>query len=86
MDAIASHQINPEITNHPKLEYGIQFWEFSVKDFTGLLICEWNKGEEVLRQEIEYTNFPLEHIRIWVAKTRISNDKISFVAYLPSEH
>ncbi|MDV3351277.1 hypothetical protein QGP82_21415 [Leptothoe sp. LEGE 181152] len=93
MDYIASHQTNPVIRDHPKLQQ-LQFWELKVKGSKGIVICEWDSGFEVFREEIQFTDFPLDSIRIWVAPfylgyagySDIQGKEWGWVAYLPSEH
>lgn len=61
----------------------LQFWKLDVhEDRSATLICEADNGEPpVVRQEIRYTDFPLEEFRIWVGF-----DGLYWVIYLPSEH
>lgn len=74
-DAILSYQ--------PSLERkGINFqvWELKQlrKDLTWQLTCREDKGKKpVIIQAIEYSDFPLDYIKIWV---------IDKVALLPSEY
>ncbi|MBE9082860.1 hypothetical protein IQ278_12120 [Tolypothrix sp. LEGE 11397] len=83
---IASYQFNPRVKNNPHLKDSIQFWTLNVKDEQGIVVCEWDKEQVVLEQKIEYTDFPLPQIRIWVSKTQLADGSIVWVAYLPSEH
>ena len=66
LDAIASHQTKQFLSN-PKLRE-FQIWRLQVQDNSGVLICEWDTNQEVLRQEIEYTDFPLSHIKLYLLK------------------
>ncbi|MGB3756806.1 MAG: DUF6876 family protein [Rivularia sp. (in: cyanobacteria)] len=66
LDAIASHQTKQFLSN-PKLRE-FQIWHLQVKDNSGVLICEWDTNQEVLRQEIEYTDFPLNHIKLYLVE------------------
>jgi hypothetical protein len=72
IDAIASYQ-------HKLLHLEMQLWELTVKpDHTCTLLCREDSGiEPVVRQEIEFTDFPLPAIRLWVEQD---------VLNLPSEH
>ena len=74
MDAIASHQ-------SPKLEAkcdGFQSWKLTVNpDKSAVLECDDGNHNIVARQEIEYTDFPLPSITLWVE---------GVVILLPSEH
>jgi hypothetical protein len=73
IDAIASYQMYPKVRN-----LAIQFWTLNVKDNKATLTCVADKGKpEVIKQEIEYTDFPLDKQEIWVQNG---------VAMLPSEY
>ena len=85
IDAIASHQVNPVVKNHPELQF-LQFWSLTVKDGKGLLTCEWDKDQEVYTQKIGLTDFPLSYARVWVGKNEVEKGKYTFIAYLPSEN
>lgn len=47
----------------------MQFWTLAVdlEKSSAVLTCERDKGDVAITQEIEYTDFPLAEIRIWVA-------------------
>ncbi len=66
LDAIFSHQTKQFLSN-PKLRE-FQIWHLRVENNSGILICEWDSNQEVLRQEIEYTDFPLSHIKLYVVE------------------
>ena len=66
LDAIASHQTKQFLSN-PKLQE-FQIWHLQVQENSGVLICEWDTNQEVLRQEIEYTDFPLSHIKLYLVE------------------
>lgn len=81
MDAIASHQ--PTAMQYPMLqEY--QFWNLKVRpDKTCILTCrEDSDREPVITQEIEYTDFELPEIDLWVGP--IGGNKRTIC--LPSEN
>jgi hypothetical protein len=60
----------------------MQFWRLTVTDESAVLVAEADSGEEpFIRQEIEFTDFPLEKIDIWAAF-----DGLHWTLYLPSEH
>lgn len=61
----------------------LQFWELRVaKDKTAQLLMRADSGvEPAIVQEIEYTDFPLNHVRIWAGW-----DGTYWTLYLPSEH
>ena len=75
LDAIFSYQTKQFLSN-PKLRE-FQIWHLRVKNQSGTLICEWDTNQEVLRQEIEYTDFPLSHIKLYLIET---------ILMLPSEY
>ncbi len=60
VDAIASYQIQLA-----KEEF--QVWKFScnTKLHLGTLTCEDGNDNELVRQEIEYTDFPLDELTLW---------------------
>jgi len=74
-DAILSYQMDKRLRNVP-----FQIWEFKQlkNDLSWLLSCREDTGEKpVITQCIEFSDFPLESIKIWV---------INQVALLPSEY
>jgi hypothetical protein len=75
LDLIASHQTK-EFLSNPKLQ-DFQIWHLLVHEKSGTLICEWDMNMEVLRQEIEYTDFPLQSIKLYL---------VSKVLMLPREY
>ncbi|NJL42457.1 MAG: hypothetical protein HC856_01605 [Pseudanabaena sp. RU_4_16] len=84
-DHIASLQAHPAIKEHPELK-DIQFWRLEVReDQAATLTCEWDKGKTVYIEEISFTDFPLDHVRIWIAPTWLENGLVQ-VALLPSEY
>ena len=66
LDAIASHQTKQFLSNARLREF--QIWHLRVQENSGILICEWDTNQEVLRQEIEYTDFPLNHIKLYLVE------------------
>lgn len=74
-DAILTYQ------DHKALRgVNFQIWELKhlLKDFTWLLTCREDTGKKALiSQSIEFSDFPIDNIKIWVV------DK---VAILPSEY
>ena len=56
----------------------IQFWNLQVKpDNSAVLTCERDKDDIALTQEIEYTDFPLKNVRLYLTNR---------VLMLPSEY
>lgn len=60
IDAIASYQ-------HKLIKESFQVWKFSCNTTLhhGTITCEDGNGNELVRQEIEYTNFPLDELTLW---------------------
>jgi hypothetical protein len=75
IDAIASYQTKKFLSNS-KLQ-DLQIWRLLVENQSGTLICEWDTDQEVLRQEIEYTDFPLATTKLYLVQK---------VLMLPSEN
>ena len=74
-DAILSYQDDPKLKT-----VNFQIWEFKQqrKDLTWLLTCKEDSNKKpLISQTIEYSDFPADHIRIWV---------IGSVALLPTEY
>lgn len=68
IDAIASYQSSPLITKNEMLR-DMQFWKLTVSDGKGVLTCVEDTGmKPVIKQEIEFTDFPLSEIEIWVER------------------
>lgn len=80
-DKIAALQIIPEIAGNPALQE-MQFWQMTVNDKSAVLVCCEDEGKPVYEEEISYTDFPLDSIRIWVGY----GDGRNKVAMLPSEY
>lgn len=73
IDAIASYQIYANIRN-----LGIQFWKLKVNaNQTATLICERDTDDVIVTQDIEFTDFPLEKITLYVTNKTLM---------LPSEY
>lgn len=77
IDAIASWQADPRISQDAMLQQ-IQFWQLTVKDdLSALLVCERDKGDVVVSQDIPFTDFPLQEIMLYLQQG---------VVMLPSEY
>ena len=79
IDEIAFAQRLPKIRNDDKLQE-IQFWTLTVKDKSAVLTCERDEGDVAYRKTIDYTDFPLDEIKVWIE----FGEKP--VMLLPSEH
>lgn len=79
IDAVASHQIDPKIRRNQRLQE-FQLWTLKVDlaKHSCVLTCQSDSDEPcVVKQVIEYTDFPLAEIRFYVE---------GGVMLLPSEH
>jgi len=78
LDLIASHQIDPKVKRE----------EFQVWKLTGTpgdkatVVCEDGNDNEIARQELEFSTFPLSEITIWVSV----NGQDSRTLMLPGEY
>ena len=73
IDAIISHQTNPKVKAAP-----FQIWELTVNSKSGILTVKEDSSEPILvEQELPYTDFPLQHIKLYL---------IDKVLMLPSEY
>jgi len=76
IDAIASYQGDKRLRSRRMQEF--QLWELSVKNGAAVLTCRPDSDEEpAVTQEIEYTDFPLDYMKLFVE---------GGVLLLPSEH
>lgn len=70
IDAIASYQGSKRIRQNPRL-MEFQLWELTVTDANGarsaVLTCREDSGQPArITQRIEYTDFPLDSIKLYV--------------------
>lgn len=77
-DAIMSYQQDRRVKNDEMLQ-GIQFWILTVKDKTAVLRLERDSDDVVLTQDIPYTDFPLDEIKLYYSPA-------NKVCLLPSEY
>ena len=85
LDAIASYQSR---CMKDKSLRRMQFWNLTVKDGTAVLKCERDADDVFLTQEIQFTDFPLQKIEIWLEPGETSmgdGPQLVMVAMLPSE-
>jgi hypothetical protein len=77
IDAIASWQLSPKVTQDPMLRE-IQLWTLKVNsDKSATLSCQRDADDVAFTQEIEYTDFPLSEVRFYLTQG---------VLMLPSEY
>src|SRR5687768_10669602 len=68
IDALAGFQNDRRITGNPML-HDMQFWRLTVREGKGLLTCVEDAGRApVIAQEIEFTDFPLDEVQVWVER------------------
>jgi len=60
MDIISSMQLDTRIRNEE-----FQVWELTVTGVSGVVACGDGNGNEIYTQSIEYTDFPLSHIKFY---------------------
>jgi hypothetical protein len=77
IDLIASYQ-----TTEFKKVNDRQFWKLVVTDNSAVITCDDGDGNVSVTQPIEYTDFPLPSLSIWV---EIQEEGRIFI-YLPSEY
>jgi hypothetical protein len=77
IDAIASYQTSKVIRSNPRL-LDFQLWELTVTENSAVLMCREDSGmKPVIEQKIEYTDFPLPSLKVYVE---------GWIVLLPSEH
>lgn len=77
MDLIASYGKDPRVKDEP-----FQVWKLTVENGAGLVVCEDGNNNELARQEIPYTDFPLDEITLYVG----ADEPPYMVILLPSEY
>ncbi|MCB5272456.1 MAG: hypothetical protein LHW56_11545 [Candidatus Cloacimonetes bacterium] len=84
MDAIASYQPQLRKSEHwDTWASGLQVWTLKkMGEDSAVLACKDDQGASVITQEIEYTDFDLEEITLWVMPA----DANTWVIMLPSEY
>jgi len=80
IDAIASHQ-RPPVSRED-----FQVWRLSVANERGLLVADDGNGREIARQEIDYTDFCLDEIVLYLVAGSLDGEKIVRVLMLPGEY
>ena len=82
-DAVASHQ--PKAMKDASLR-DMQFWTLKVhgeSNKSATLTCERDTDDVAITQEIEYTDFPLPEIKLYVGPATEDGEML---CYLPSEY
>jgi hypothetical protein len=66
LDAIASWQLSPKVKKS-RMNEGFQIWELTrTTGNQAILTGAWDTDKIVVTQEIEYTDFPLPKIKLWL--------------------
>ena len=85
LDAIVSYFDTDLMQQAMDQDYRVksmQFWRLDVQDEAGVLTARADDGvEPFVRQEIDFTDFPLDYVDIWAGF-----DGQYWTLYLPSEH
>ena len=71
-DMIASYQYDKRVKLNP-----FQIWQLTRKEDHWSLECRVDDGQHMLTHRISYSDFPIDHIEIWV---------LDGIALLPSEY
>lgn len=90
IDAIISHQRNPKVRAEE-----FQVWTLHVaakpparqhNQIDAILICTDGNSTELTRQNIEFTDFPLDEIKIFTELGSIDGKHTARILMLPTEH
>lgn len=84
LDILGSYQAHKKITGNEDLR-AMQFWTLTVdlQKKTAVIVCtDGNDGPPAIKQEIEYTDFPLEEMKLYVC----DNGDGTRTVMLPSEY
>lgn len=86
IDAIVSHLLSPKMLRACDDDIRLrdmQFWRLEVQNNSARLYCEADCDEEpAITQNIEYTDFPMDKVTIYVGLNELGG----WTLYLPSEH
>lgn len=81
MDIIASYQPN---CRKDDMLRDFQIWKLKVTDGKGVVTCERDTDDVAITQEIEYTDFPLDEIKLYVELGE-AEGRAAMICMLPSE-
>lgn len=88
IDTIAAYQ-NTHLIAEDEMLQDMQFWKLRVKDNRAVLTCVADSGKQpAIIQIIEYTDFPLEKVEVWVERSGFmtgNNFCEKMIAMLPGE-
>jgi hypothetical protein len=64
----------------------MQFWKLTVNaDDSAVVTCEDGNGNVKITQKMEYTDFPLSEVKVWVELGSVDLVNPAYVAMLPGE-
>jgi hypothetical protein len=86
IDAIASYQGDRKITGNNMLR-DMQFWKLKKGEGnSATLTCRADSDvKPAITQKIEYTDFPLNEVEIWVERGSVDGEHEDMIAMLPGE-
>lgn len=70
LDLISSYQKEIKSKHSIKLQ-DYQFWTLKASNNKGIVTCDIDKDETVITQAIDYTDFPLPEIKLWLINMSI---------------
>lgn len=82
IDAIVSHQHSPKVRREE-----FQVWTLKVENRKAVLVCEDGREDSkpLATQKIEYTDFPLEEIKLYFEVGSLDGEHLCKILMLPSE-
>lgn len=88
IDAIASYQ--PKCRKDAML-HDFQIWTLEVdksdpdRKYDAVLTCWRDTDDRAFQQRIEYTDFPLQEVKIIVERGGLDGERVDYIAMLPQE-
>jgi len=83
LDIIASYQ--PKCKKDKDLR-DMQFWKLKRNAKGGAVVtCDDGNGNIKIKQEVEFTDFPMDEVRVWVELGSVDGINPAYVAMLPNE-
>lgn len=85
VDLVASHQLNPKLRTGDLNDF--QLWELTVNDDnTAVATCRGDSDTPVVvEQKIEFSDFPLKNIKLYLERGSIDGTNSVKILMLPSE-
>lgn len=64
-----------------------QVWTLKVNaDKSAVVTCNNAEGKTKIRQRMQFTDFPLHEVKVWVELGSVDGINPAYIAMLPSEH